>query len=198
MSSVLSIYSVLVVSSNERFNRSISQLLPDNLYSPVVFTKTVASAKRTTDTEHFDLVIINSPLTDDKGISFAAEITSDKDCVALLLVSERSYERIIGSMIDSGVMLLQKPTSKTAIKQSLDFMRACHQRVKGLHKTAVTVEEKMEEIRLVNRAKWLLIENLRMTEPEAHRYIEKQSMDRCISRKEMAENILRSYQSIKP
>ena len=55
------------------------------------------------------------------------------------------------------------------------------------------MEEKIEEIRLVNRAKWLLIECLSMTEPEAHRYIEKQSMDERISKREVAEYIIKTY-----
>ena len=58
---------------------------------------------------------------------------------------------------------------------------------------SLSVEEKMEEIRLVNRAKWLLIEQLKMTESDAHRYIEKQAMDRCVSRREIAQNIIRIY-----
>ena len=59
-------------------------------------------------------------------------------------------------------------------------------------KTA-TLEEKMQEIRLVNHAKWVLIEQLKMTEEQAHKYIEKQAMDRCITRRAVAENILSTY-----
>ena len=51
----------------------------------------------------------------------------------------------------------------------------------------------MEEIRLVNRAKWLLISELKMDEPDAHRYIEKQAMDRCVTRREVAEEIIKTY-----
>ena len=51
----------------------------------------------------------------------------------------------------------------------------------------------MEEIRLVNRAKWLLISELKMSENDAHKYIEKQAMDRCITRRAMAESIIRTY-----
>jgi response regulator NasT len=51
----------------------------------------------------------------------------------------------------------------------------------------------MEEIRIVNRAKWLLISELKMTEPQAHRYIEKQAMDRCVPRRTVAEEIIRIY-----
>lgn len=51
----------------------------------------------------------------------------------------------------------------------------------------------MKEIRLINRAKWILIEQLKMTESDAHRYIEKQAMDRCVTRTEIAETIIRTY-----
>ena len=51
----------------------------------------------------------------------------------------------------------------------------------------------MEEIRLVNRAKWRLIEVLKMTEAQAHRYIEKQAMDRCVNRRTIASEILAAY-----
>ena len=51
----------------------------------------------------------------------------------------------------------------------------------------------MEDVRLVNRAKWLLIGELNMTEKEAHRYIEKQAMDRCVTKRAVAEQILSTY-----
>ena len=51
----------------------------------------------------------------------------------------------------------------------------------------------MEEIRIVNRAKWLLINERQMAEPEAHRYIEKQAMDRCIGKGEVAREIIDMY-----
>ncbi len=51
----------------------------------------------------------------------------------------------------------------------------------------------MEEIRLVNRAKWLLIRELGMEEPEAHRYIEKEAMNRSLTKREIAKQIIQTY-----
>ena len=62
-----------------------------------------------------------------------------------------------------------------------------------MEKKNASVEEKIEEIRIVNRAKCLLIEQLKMTESDAHRYIEKQAMDRCVTRRVIAENIILTY-----
>ena len=51
----------------------------------------------------------------------------------------------------------------------------------------------MAEIKIVNRAKLLLISELQMDESQAHRYIEKQAMDRCVTRKVVAEEIIKTY-----
>ena len=51
----------------------------------------------------------------------------------------------------------------------------------------------MVEIRIVNRAKLLLISEEKMNEDSAHRYIEKQAMDHCRSKKEIAESIISRY-----
>ncbi|MBQ6404375.1 MAG: ANTAR domain-containing protein, partial [Oscillospiraceae bacterium] len=57
-----------------------------------------------------------------------------------------------------------------------------------------TVEEKIDEIRLVNRAKWLLIAHEGLTEPEAHRLISKTAMDRHRTKREIAQEILQKYE----
>ena len=79
------------------------------------------------------------------------------------------------------------------ITQSLVLLCGTRERLRRMEQKTASIEEKMEEIRLVNRAKWLLIEQLRMTESEAHRYIEKQAMDRCVTKRSIAENIISMY-----
>ena len=72
-------------------------------------------------------------------------------------------------------------------------MSSARERLRKSFKKARSIEEKMEEIRIVNRAKWLLISELKMDEQGAHRYIEKQAMDRCISKRIVAEEIIKTY-----
>ena len=79
------------------------------------------------------------------------------------------------------------------LNQSLKWLVSARERLRRMEEKATSVEEKMEEIRLVNRAKWLLIEQLKMTEAEAHRHIEKQAMDRCTTRREIALGIIKTY-----
>lgn len=72
-------------------------------------------------------------------------------------------------------------------------MESARERLRHLEKKSLSIDEKMIEIRLVNKAKWLLISELSMSEPDAHRYIEKQAMDRCITKRTIAEEIIKTY-----
>ena len=59
-----------------------------------------------------------------------------------------------------------------------------------MEKKRLSLEEKMEELRVVSKAKILLVERKHMSEDEAHRYIGKCAMNRGVSRRKIAEEIL--------
>ena len=79
------------------------------------------------------------------------------------------------------------------VTQTMQLLCGTCERLRRMAQKTASLEEKMEDIRIINHAKWLLIDQLKMTEAQAHRYIEKQAMDRCVSRREIAENILSTY-----
>ena len=70
---------------------------------------------------------------------------------------------------------------------------AVQYKVQVLSSKATQLKVKMEEIRLVNRAKMLLMQNMNMTEQEAHRYLEKEAMDRGMKRTAIATEIVKTY-----
>lgn len=186
-------YSILLVSASEIFNNALLPLLPEAKYSPVVNVSSISVAKRTIAERNFDFVIINSPIHNDAGISFAIDVCNSKNTVVLLLVKNDLHAEIHEKVKKYGVFTLSKPTSKPIILTSLDWLESARERLRQTEKKNLSVEEKMEEIRIVNRAKWLLIKERNMEEPIAHRYIEKQAMDRCISKCEIAKEIINSY-----
>ncbi len=187
------IYSVLVVSSKDKLNTALSDILPESYYQPVRIVSSVSAAKRAWSERSFDFVIINSPLPDDAGIRFAIDVGSSMGTVALLLVYTDFYDDVRSKVTEHGVFTLLKPISRQSLTLALDWMASARERLRKMEKKTITVEEKMEEIRYVNRAKWLLISELKMDEPQAHRYIEKLAMDRCVTKKEIAESIIKTY-----
>ncbi|MBQ3848684.1 MAG: ANTAR domain-containing protein [Clostridia bacterium] len=188
------VYSVLIVSSSASFNSALSGMLPLSRFDPIVNVCDVSAAKRSFYERQFDFVIINSPVADNSGIRLAIDIgANSKTSVVLFIVRSELYDETYAKMTDQGVFTLAKPLSKQVLATALSWMICERERLRGFEEKTVSIEEKMEEIRLVNRAKWLLIRELKMEEPDAHRYIEKQAMDRCISKKEIAMEIISTY-----
>ena len=74
------------------------------------------------------------------------------------------------------------------------LLLASKRRVQKLEDENRKLLNKIEELKMVDRAKCTLIQTLKMTEQQAHRYIEKQSMDLRQPRISIAENILRTYE----
>lgn len=186
-------YSVLVVTSLPKVKDAIAQMLPYSEYYPVCFAGSISSAKREMLTRQYDFVIVNPPLPDDAGLRFAIDTCEKTGSVVLLMLKGDSYEEINAKVQSYGVFTIQTPMSAQVLRQGLKWMAASRERLRRLETKTMTVEEKMEEIREVNRAKWLLIEKLNMTEEQAHRHIEKQAMDRCLSKKNMASEIIQKY-----
>ena len=187
------VYSILIVSATDSFTSAFADLLPETRYSPLHTVASVSAAKRILAEKTFDFVIINAPLPDDTGTRFAIDTCTNKQSAVLLLVKNDIHAGIHEKVVEYGVFTLPKPTSKATIVHALIWMESARERLRQFEKKSLSIEEKMAEIRLVNKAKWILISELSMSEPEAHHYIEKQAMDRCISKRTIAEEIIKTY-----
>ena len=187
-------YSVLIVTASDSFTEKIMPLLPVTDYWPVTTAHSNSEARRRIAEAALDIVLINAPLPDDFGMRLAIDICTGSGAGVLLMVRSDQFDDIYARVVGYGVLTLSRPTSVQMVAQNLRILCATRERMRRMEEKQTAVEEKIEEIRLVNRAKWLLIECLGMTEPEAHRYIEKQSMDRRISKREAAETVIRTYQ----
>ena len=186
-------YSVLIVSSSESFDNTFRELMSDAMYYPINSVTSVSCAERAVAEQDFDFVVINSPLREDNGVRFAVDVGEKGSTVALIIVRSEIYPELYGRLSSLGVFIMSKPTNIPALRTALCWLRSARERLRKTEKRSLTLEEKMKEIRTVNRAKWLLISELSMSEPEAHRYIEKQAMDRCVSKRVIAEEIIRTY-----
>ena len=188
-------YAVLIVSASDKFIESSRAFLPPTDYYPVETARSAGEARRRILESAFDIVLIQSPLRDDFGTRLACDVCRSSGAGVLQFVRNEVYDDVYARVMEAGVMVLGVPASTQMVAQSLRMLCAARERLRRMEEKQATVEEKIEEIRMVNRAKWLLIERLQMNEGEAHRYIEKQAMDMRLPRKEVAENIIKTYQT---
>lgn len=186
-------YSVLLVSSNEKMNASLTSFMAREEYSPVEVSTSVSSARRLIDQRDFDIVIINTPLKDEVGINFAIELTDNSSCGVLLMVNSELFDEVNYKVQDLGVFTVSKPVNATIMSQTLKMLCSMRERLLRMEQKQKSFEEKMEEIKLVNRAKILLVENLHLTEEQAHKFIEKNAMNERKSKVFIAGKIIEEY-----
>lgn len=192
MASGKNIYKVLVAGANDKTFALLQTLLPGSSYDPPLRAGSAGEAKRMALDYAVDIAILNAPMRDEFGTQLALNLARDNVGV-LLLVPGESFDGVRDQVEDEGVMTLSKPLTRQTLEMGLHMITALRGKLLQMDRRNRALQEKMTDIRTINRAKWLLIEQLRMTESEAHYYIERQAMDTRLSRREVAENIIRSY-----
>lgn len=185
-------YKTLILSESDSFNGAITGHLNKGVFPEPVISKDLSEAKRLLLGKPFDILIVNPPIGQDFCIEFAKEISLTDNIALLFSVPESGYEDFKAILTPYGIFTLLRPASEKTLKQTIDNLIALRERLRLTEKKVVSVEEKMSEIRLVNRAKWLLIEKKKMSEEEAHKYIEKSSMDNSIKRAEFCEKLIKN------
>jgi response regulator NasT len=149
-------------------------------------------ARRCILERNYDLVVINSPVPDESGEAFALFVTEQSNASVLLVTPHDLHEQVMDRLTDYGILVMAKPFPYGQINKAIRFLTAVQNRMGSLAKQTQTLEEKMEEIRIISRAKLLLVEKKGMTEDAAHRFIGKQAMDQGVSRRRIAQKLIRS------
>lgn len=187
--------SVLIVSSSNKSIELLSQLINAWTVTKITSTKSSGEARRLINTVDYDLILINTPLSDELGDELAVTITEISSSGVILIIKSEIADDISAKVEDYGVLVVSKPIVRQLFYQALKLAIASRKRILGLRNENTLLQNKIEEIRLVTRAKCVLIQYLNMTEDQAHRYIEKQAMDMRSTRKDIAQNILKNYET---
>lgn len=185
--------SVLIVSNTSSTLGIISDMLNSQTFSRIATQQTGNEARRDLLSSDYDLIIIDSPLPDEFGDDLAFHAAENTSAGIILLVNSELLLEVNANVEDAGVFVLPKPVSPDYFYQSVKLLVASRRRVMMLEDENKKLQQKISEIRLVDRAKCILIQYLNMTESQAHRYIEKQAMDMRQSRVVTAQNILKTY-----
>ena len=187
--------SVLIISSSDKSLNFLFDLLKATSYSQITIAKSGGEARRLVNQNDYDIVIINTPLSDEFGHELALSVTEKSNSGIILMVRNEIADDISAKVEKFGVFVVAKPISLPFFHQALKLVSASRQRMMGLETKNIALKSKIEEIRLVDRAKCVLIQYLNMTEPQAHRYIEKQAMDMRQTKREIAQCILKTYET---
>ena len=185
--------SILIVSGSDKIYDYIVDLLPQKEFYPIVRASSAGEARRTLVSQVFDIIIINTPLPDDFGIELALDYSDSPSCI-MIMVKEEIFNQVVYQVEDAGIVAVSKPSNKTTIYNTIKLLCAVSSKLKKLEKKNRTLEEKLKDIRVMNHAKWLLIDRKGITEEEAHHIRERHAMDRRIPKRDAAEEIISQYE----
>ncbi len=184
-------HSILIVSSSEKFNSRIKKSLRG--FITIDVKKSAALARRCILERYYDIIVINAPLKDESGIELAFDTAEKCNTSILFVCPAEVYDSVLENVTDRGILAITKDMPENRLDTAIRFLASVQERIRKLEQKNVSLEEKMKEIKIVGKAKGLLIEKKGMTEEEAHRFIGKMAMDNGVSRKHIAEDIIDEY-----
>ena len=136
---------------------------------------------------------MNTPLPDEFGDELALNISDTTTAGCLLIAKAEHADALSERLEDYGIMVVARPISRMLFFQALKLMNASRKRVIWLARENKKKKKKLDEIKIINRAKLVLMQYLKFSENQAHKYIEKQAMDMRTTRYDVAMRVIKTY-----
>jgi len=187
--------SSLIITSNEKSFAAISELFRSNSIFGSVHVRTAGEGRRILMDREFNIVFISSPLGDENGQELARQIAVNEQSQVILAVRSEIYEPVSAVCEADGVFTIEKPINRDVLRQLLSLAKTMHIRLMRFQSENENLKQRIEDIRILDRAKNILISSARMSEHEAHRYIEKKAMDSRVSKRTVSERIIHDYEN---
>ena len=186
--------SALIVSGSDKGRNFLQEFLRQNRYENISSADNAISAKQMVMERNFSICLINTPLKDEFGIALATDIAEREITQVMIIVKSDFYDEIASKAEPYGIFAMPKPISRQLFWSALNILSASYNKLILLSQKNKELEKKIEDIRLIDRSKCVLIEYLNMSEQQAHRYIEKQAMDMRLTKRDVAAKILKTYE----
>jgi response regulator NasT len=136
-----------------------------------------------------DLMVMDIKMPDLDGLSAAEKISELK--IPVVLLTAFSQQELVTRAAEVGAMaFLVKPFSPQDLLPAIEIALSRHSQLVALEAEVADLGERLETRKLVERAKGVLSEKMKLTEPEAFRWIQKASMDRRLSMADVSKTVL--------
>lgn len=137
-----------------------------------------------------DVVVMDVKMPKMDGITAAEQILKELSC-AVVMLTAFSQAELVERAADAGAMAyVVKPFGPNDLIPAVEIALSRHAQIESLENEIADLNDRFETRKRVDRAKGLLMENMDMTEPEAFRWIQKTSMDRRLSMREVADAVI--------
>ncbi len=183
---------ILYVSKSE-ISSDLAQLFKQAGYGFVTQVKSGSEARRIIGTKDVRMVVINAPLSDEFGNELAFKIDENMFSNAILLVNPDILDAVEQKTYGTSIIVLSKTVSKKQFYKALTFLEAQAQKMDKAVEENQRLQAKLEELKIISRAKMILMEKNKMSEEAAHKHIDKTAKDQRRLKKDVAKSIIDMY-----
>lgn len=185
----------LLISRSEQSAASLSQLLTAEGYDKISTAFSAYNAKDVIEDSEFDLICVNAPLVDENGIELSRYFAAATRSSVVIIVPQKNADEVNDMLSEHGVLVIAKPINKHLFHHYLQFTDCFRTRMLKFEKENERLKNMVEDIKIIDRAKLLLVTCLNMSETQAHRYLEKQAMDLRTSKLRVAKQVIQTYEN---
>lgn len=183
---------VLLAVSGPKTEKVFAGMIAEWRGADIIVRTTSREAWKALQENTYSLVVVLSPLADGQGYDLA-RMAAQTSAGVIFVCRPQAYELAEQKLKDTGVYVFSTDMGRRLFIQALKMMHAVSIRLSKDVPQTQLLQDRIRDIRVINRAKCLLIQYERMSEEEAHKSIERQAMDRQMSRRQIAEEILENY-----
>ncbi|MDD6794240.1 MAG: ANTAR domain-containing protein [Clostridiaceae bacterium] len=181
---------ILLVCSSEKGKKVYTDNLKEMGYVHIDTESNGGAARRRLLSESYNVIIIDTPLKDEFGTEFAIKMAETSTSGIIMVVKSENAEIVYSKVEEYGIFIIPKPFTRSIFRQGIRFVFTSLKRFNAMKTKQNKLMQKVEDIKRIDRAKCLLIQHEKMTEEQAHKYLEKQAMDARLSRREVADKII--------
>lgn len=137
-----------------------------------------------------DLVVMDVKMPKLDGISAAERLSKDHIAPVVLLTAFSQKELVERASEAGALAYVVKPFTPNDLLPAIEIALARHAQLVALEAEVGDLVERFETRKLVDRAKGLLNDKMGLSEPDAFRWIQKASMDRRLTMRDVAQAII--------
>jgi response regulator NasT len=139
-----------------------------------------------------DVVLLDVRMPDGSGIDAARRLrTAMPDVAVVLYTGDAALDLNAEGLEDSAALaVLPKPAAPNALDASLRLAVRRARELRTARAEAADAKQQLENRKIVERAKGMLMQRMQITEPEAYRFLQKTSQNRAVPIVEIARLIL--------
>jgi two-component system, response regulator PdtaR len=136
-----------------------------------------------------DLVVMDIKMPKLDGISAAEKISELK--IPVVLLTAFSQADLVARAADAGAMAyVTKPFKPSDLLPAIQIALSRHEELTSLEAEIADLNDRLETRKLMDRAKGLLQSKMKLSEPDAFRWIQKASMDRRLTMAQVAKAVI--------